>query len=87
MRDPNRINIVLDKVAKLWKLVPDWRLGQLIDNAALMGFKQKNGFTPPSDLETGYRSGYVFACEEDTLETGLDILIEEYEDGQGTNRS
>lgn len=34
MRDPNRIPIVLDLLEKAWKEVPDWRLGQLIENIA-----------------------------------------------------
>ena len=34
MRDPNRIPRVLDLLEKAWKEVPDWRLGQLIENIA-----------------------------------------------------
>ena len=34
MRDPNRIDGILNTVSKLWKLVPDWRLGQLVCNVA-----------------------------------------------------
>lgn len=32
MRDPERIERVIKKLEKLWHLVPDWRLGQLISN-------------------------------------------------------
>jgi len=32
MRDPNRIEIVLDQIKYIWKEVPDLRLGQLILN-------------------------------------------------------
>lgn len=32
MRDPNRIPRVLDLLEKAWQEVPDWRLGQLIEN-------------------------------------------------------
>lgn len=32
MRDPNRINVICEKLAELWALVPDWRLGQLFNN-------------------------------------------------------
>ena len=32
MRDPNRIQGICDKLAKVWAKVPDWRLGQLIYN-------------------------------------------------------
>lgn len=34
MRDPNRIPRVLDLLEKVWAEVPDWRLGQLIENIA-----------------------------------------------------
>jgi hypothetical protein len=30
MRDPDRIQVVLAHIEKLWRLHPDWRLGQLI---------------------------------------------------------
>lgn len=33
MRDPNRIDIVLEELRKKWKANPDWRLCQLIVNA------------------------------------------------------
>ena len=32
MRDPNRIDQVIEAVKAEWKQVPDWRLGQLIVN-------------------------------------------------------
>lgn len=34
MRDPDRIPKVLRDVERLWRLHPDWRLGQLICNLA-----------------------------------------------------
>jgi uncharacterized protein YihD (DUF1040 family) len=34
MRDPQRIPKILDLLEKAWKEVPDWRLGQLIENIA-----------------------------------------------------
>ena len=34
MRDLNRINPMITELAKAWHLHPDWRLGQLINNAA-----------------------------------------------------
>lgn len=34
MRNPNRIPRVLDLLEKEWQKVPDWRLGQLIENIA-----------------------------------------------------
>ena len=32
MRDPNRIDAVIEAVKNEWKKEPDWRLGQLIVN-------------------------------------------------------
>lgn len=32
MRDPKRIDDFCSKLAECWKLVPDWRFGQLICN-------------------------------------------------------
>ncbi len=34
MRDPDRISKVLKEVEKIWRLHPDWRLGQLLCNLA-----------------------------------------------------
>ena len=35
MRDPNRIDPILDEIREIWKRHPDLRLGQLILNARL----------------------------------------------------
>jgi uncharacterized protein YihD (DUF1040 family) len=32
MRDPNRIDHILNLLKQMWKQVPDWRLGQLLIN-------------------------------------------------------
>lgn len=32
MRNPNRIDDFCDKLKSYWKIVPDWRFGQLICN-------------------------------------------------------
>lgn len=34
MRDPERIQEVLALVERMWRLYPDWRLGQLLENVA-----------------------------------------------------
>lgn len=34
MRDENRIDTLCELLRKVWHLVPDWRLGQLIENLA-----------------------------------------------------
>ena len=33
MRDPKRIDSILNQLREVWEQVPDWRLGQLIVNA------------------------------------------------------
>ena len=37
MRNPERIQPLLDKIAKLWKENPDFRLGQLIMTITMTG--------------------------------------------------
>ena len=37
MRDPKRIPIILAEIEKLWRAVPDWRLGQLVSNLSREG--------------------------------------------------
>ena len=32
MRDPKRISQVMNLIQRGWEMVPDWRLGQLIEN-------------------------------------------------------
>jgi hypothetical protein len=34
MRDPERIPRVLEDIERIWRLHPDWRLGQLLSNLA-----------------------------------------------------
>jgi hypothetical protein len=34
MRDPNRIPLILQEIERIWRLHPDWRLGQLVCNLA-----------------------------------------------------
>src|SRR4051812_16281087 len=33
MRDPERIDLVLERLGHLWRALPDWRLSQVIVNA------------------------------------------------------
>ena len=33
MRDPERIDRLLNQIREVWQKVPDWRLGQLLVNA------------------------------------------------------
>ena len=40
MREKERIDRILKKIEKIWKLNPDWRLGQLISNVTYRGAEQ-----------------------------------------------
>jgi len=47
MRDPNRIDTYVEKLKTMWKKVPDWRFGQLLNNVlgtVLKECKQKDTF-------------------------------------------
>lgn len=47
MRDPNRISRILELLKEAWKLVPDWRLGELISN--LLGPGSHDIFQPQDE--------------------------------------
>lgn len=55
MRDPDRIDEILQHLARIWKENPDFRLGQLIVNAA----------KPPAHCPS------VFYVEDDQLLRGM----------------
>lgn len=44
MRDPKRIDKFCQRLAVLWKIVPDWRFGQLIVN--VLGSMDRDPFFP-----------------------------------------
>ena len=56
MRDPERIDRMLEKIRTLWKRNPDLRLGQLIVNAA----------------NDGGNTTIPYYAEDDTVERGVD---------------
>ncbi len=50
MRDPERIDRIGEKLLRLWKKYPDWRLGQLISNlCGGMSGGRKDVFFPEDD--------------------------------------
>lgn len=61
MRDPQRIERILEKLKTLWHRSPDLRLGQLVENAKMASRHCK--------IDT-------FSAEDDELEKGLDWLLE-----------
>ena len=64
MRDPDRIEPLLELVAQVWTTDPDLRLGQLLVNAARLG-----GWTNDFD---------IFSAEDDVLEKGLRNILERH---------
>jgi hypothetical protein len=62
MRDPDRIERILEKIGRIWDTCPDLRLGQLLVGA--VGNPSK-GFD-------------IFYEEDDRLEKELDLIIKEH---------
>ena len=56
MRDPNRINGVIETVRRVWHLVPDWRLGQLICNLSRECGSWDSFYTEDDLLDAAARS-------------------------------
>jgi uncharacterized protein YihD (DUF1040 family) len=52
MRDPDRIDPMLDLLAQVWKQNPDWRLGQVIVNAT----DKATFHVEDNDMRDGLRS-------------------------------
>ncbi|MCX6318893.1 MAG: DUF1040 family protein [Bacteroidetes bacterium] len=50
MRNPDRIQPTLDKLAEIWKEHPDFRLGQLIMVIAMTGEHNPNLFNMEDDV-------------------------------------
>ena len=59
MRDPNRIDPIMEKLTVLWKLHPDWRLCQVLANIAIL---------------TGWKESDLFYFEDDELLKELNKL-------------
>ena len=59
MRDPTRIDPIVELVATLWKKHPDWRLSQLVINAHAVT----------------HEPGDAYFADDDVLERGLRILL------------
>jgi hypothetical protein len=74
LRDPERLQRINDKVLEVWKLVPDWRYGQLIDKAC-------------TAVKGRAHSGSIFYYEDDVIEQGLNLLKERFTRDTSTNIS
>lgn len=55
MRDPQRIPRVLNLLGRVWAEVPDWRLGQLIENIARDTGWNDAFYMSDDDLEKGVK--------------------------------
>lgn len=60
-RDPKRISAILTELGRIWGNNPDWRLGQIIENAV----------HPPGHSERGELTSWLFYLEDDALLTQL----------------
>lgn len=61
MRDPKRIDRILEKLGELWKKVPDQRLGQLLFNYTRFGTRAELGTIRD-----------IFHYEDDDIEKDLE---------------
>ena len=61
MRDPERIPKILQKLQAAWEQVPDWRLGQLVENVKAASEGRMD----------------TFYIEDDQMERGLDELLDQ----------
>lgn len=52
-RDPDRIDAVLAEVRRVWLTEPDWRLGQLVCNAARVHTGEPDPFNLEDDKLVG----------------------------------
>lgn len=52
MRNPERIDRITEKLTEIWKIVPDWRFGQLISNVmgSIMYDNNKQDMFFPEDV-------------------------------------
>ena len=68
MRDKARIPRMINKINRIWKQQPDLRLGQIIEIAHGKSGSQAD----------------VFNVEDDILEEGIDLLLNELDRTLGT---
>ena len=66
MRDPERIDRMVEKLRTLWHRHPDQRLGQLIENYVI-----------PSGEMRGASTAWLFYTEDEETEALLDTMLEE----------
>jgi hypothetical protein len=70
MRDPARINRILGLLGNVWRKNPDFRLGQIVENAVALGNEDQIPVAAPGRD----RSTSTFYMEDDDIERGLLLL-------------
>lgn len=68
MRDPSRIDPLLQAIREAWMRHPDLRLGQIVQNAAYAG---------------GWPQMDLFYCEDDVIARGMVLLDERSQPAAG----
>jgi uncharacterized protein YihD (DUF1040 family) len=78
MRDPNRIEVILEAIKKYWKENPDLRLGQIVTNLA-----------PNTGYDTCFHPNIYYLEDDDFLKSLEKELSKSSDfnasDGQGGN--
>ena len=60
MRDPKRIQVFCNRLARAWEVVPDWRFGQFMMNVlGEMNYGGRDPFFPEEDEMIAYIENYV----------------------------
>ena len=72
MRDPNRIDHVVETIRRVWHLVPDWRLGQLVCNLARECGAWDSFYMEDDMLEDAARS---WIKQNEDLHRDIDVVM------------
>ena len=66
MRDPKRIGPLCDRLKAVWSTVPDWRLGQLMENVRrnLARYKGKDVFFMEDEALMSFMESLFFGGGE-----------------------
>jgi len=70
-RDPVQIRRISDKIVMLWELNPQWRIGELIDNAHFL-------------IEVEHGVDELGRVSDEHMETALDELLERSKNAPST---
>jgi hypothetical protein len=65
MRDPKRIDVILDYIRKDWKESPDLRLPQLIENIAWAADKKRQAGSKNPLARTAGMESWMYSMDDD----------------------